>query len=103
MGYLLTDIDQISEVLAEIVSQPFKVVLVPAPEPHFDGHMVRAVSCRGALCLELIRKRETVRVRTDRIVNMLKKMKAGKKVKDCRYKRLIREILSGEIYEEYYK
>lgn len=91
--------EEINKLLHDLANFPDSVILVPAPEPRFVGHMIRVRDCSGPLWLELLRKEEARRVHRWRIEKALITMRDKGYFKRTRYIKLCEKVLSGDIYE----
>ena len=92
----------IQTLINELDSDPHKAVLVPAPEPHFEGHKIRAPQSGGPLWLKLLREREQYRVKTYHLRAALVRLKNNNYQYESRYIKLARLVISGEIFKEMY-
>jgi len=55
------------ELVRELDSMKDNVILIPAPRPRFQGHMIRARECKGPEWLQELREFEGVRVQRWRV------------------------------------
>ena len=80
------------------------VILIPAPYPKFDGHMIRARECKGPEWLQWMRGKECTRVRRYALRKALFNIGSGI-YRDTRYYRLAIELISihlGGTNEDYF-
>lgn len=91
--------DAINHLINELDSMPDSSILIPAPEPRFEGHMIRVRDCAGPEWLQLLRKRESSKVSRYRIRANFIKMRDKGYFRQCRYVKLCMDVLTGKIYE----
>ena len=92
------------QLVTELDSHQDSVILVPAPYPKFEGHMIRARACKGPEWLQWMRDKESTRVRRGYLQNALLNIGSGI-YQDTRYYKLAIELINihlGGTNEDYF-
>jgi len=92
----------INNLIMELDSMPDNTILVPAPEPHFEGHMIRQRECKGPEWLEILRETESTRVCRWLLRRTLINIRDNRITYKFRYYRLAQKVITGEVWKERY-